>query len=113
MKRLFILVFLLAACTKRETVNGNADRGKQLISQYGCTACHAIPGVKGPKGMVGPSLDHIASRTYLAGKIQNTSENMSRWLQNPQAYDPKNAMPNLGVTPEDARDMAAYLHSVK
>ena len=107
------LLFAFSSCAKRETVAGNADHGQQLISQYGCTACHAIPGVKGPKGMVGPSLDHIASRTYLAGKIENTPENMSKWLQNPQAFDPKNVMPNLGVTPDDARDIAAYLHSLK
>jgi cytochrome c2 len=113
-RRIVILLFLLlAACTKRETVAGNADHGRQLLSQYGCTACHVIPGVKGPKGMVGPSLDHIATRTYIAGKIQNTPQTMAQWLQNPQGFDPKNAMPNLGVTPDDARDMAAYLHSLK
>ena len=114
MRRIVILLFLLlAACTKRETVAGNADHGRQLLSQYGCTACHVIPGVKGPKGMVGPSLDHIATRTYIAGKIQNSVPAMTRWLQNPQSMDPNNAMPNLGVTPKDAEDITAYLYTLK
>jgi cytochrome c len=122
MKRLTIVLalLLLVACRKQEkyqnmtaTGGGNADHGKQLITQYGCTGCHVVPGVQGPRGMVGPPLDGIASRSIIAGKVANTPENMIRWLQNPQAMDPNNAMPNLGVTPADARDIAAYLYSLK
>lgn len=115
MKRALLIALLAAACAKREmpAVSGDADKGKQLIQQYGCTACHIVPGVKGPKGMVGPSLEHVATRTYIGGKLQNNAQNMSRWLQNPQAFDPNNAMPNLGVTPNDARDITAYLYTLK
>jgi cytochrome c1 len=63
--------------------------------------------------MVGPSLDHIGTRTYIAGKLQNNAQNMAKWLQNPQAFDPNNAMPNLGVTPDDARDITAFLDTLK
>ena len=91
----------------------NVDRGRQLIAQYGCTACHIIPGVKGPRGMVGPPLEHIGAQNMIAGKIPNTPANMERWLQNPQAMDPTNAMPNLGVTPNDAKEIAAYLYTLK
>ena len=100
----------LIAC-KHET--GDATRGQQLISDYGCTSCHTIPGIKGPRGAVGPPLTNIGSRTIIAGKIQNTPQNMIAWLQNPQAFDPGNAMPNLGVKPEDARDITAYLMTLK
>ena len=106
------LLLLLAACN-REQQYGDAKRGRQLIEQYGCTACHVIPGVRGPKGMVGPPLDHIGSRTYLAGKFANTPETMTKWLQNPQAMDPQNAMPNLNVTAADSRDITAFLFSLK
>lgn len=84
-----------------------------LIEKYGCTACHSIPGVNGPKGMVGPPLEHIGSRGYIAGKFANTPDTMARWIQNPQALDPQNAMPNLGITPEEAKEIAAYLESQK
>jgi cytochrome c len=113
-------LFFLAACKGREkyqnmtaTGGGNADHGKELIAKYGCAACHVIPKIEGPKGMVGPPLDHIASRQIIGGKLQNTPENMMAWLQNPQMVDPNNSMPNLGVTPADARDITAYLESLK
>jgi cytochrome c1 len=38
---------------------------------------------------------------------------MMKWLQNPQALDPNNAMPNLGVTPKDSGDITAYLYTLK
>lgn len=123
MKRFGVVVVLLilAACNKREekaqtanaTGGGNADRGKQLITQYGCNSCHDIPGIEGAKGMVGPPLTHIGSRQIIAGKLQNTPEHLIQWLQNPQMVDPQNAMPNLGVKADEARDMAAYLLSQK
>jgi cytochrome c2 len=112
---------VLAACSKPQekaeriakTGGGDEKRGRQLIDQYGCNSCHSIPGVAGPKGMVGPPLDHIGSRSYLAGKYPNSPETMMRWLQNPQAMDPQNAMPNLGISPADSRDITAFLFSIK
>ena len=71
------------------------------------------PGHRGTEGAIGPPLDRLASRTFIAGKVQNTPQNMITWLQNPQAFDPANAMPNLGVKPEDARDITAYLFTLK
>ena len=104
----------LTACQGHETQQiGDADHGKQLIDKYGCAACHVIPQIEGPKGMVGPPLEHIASRQIIGGKLTNTPQNMMAWLQNPQMVDPNNSMPNLGVTPADARDITAYLESLK
>ena len=113
----FLLLLLpsalcLLTCAKSEHKDDTV-RGKMLIEKYGCTACHAIPGVAGPKGMVGPPLDHVGSRAYIAGKFPNTPDAMARWVQNPQALDPQNAMPNLGVTPAEAKDIAGYLESLK
>lgn len=122
MKRtaLTALLLLALACDRQEkwqnmaqTGGGDVTRGRQLIARYGCTSCHQIPGVDGPKGMVGPPLDHMASRQYIAGKFANTPQNMMAWLQNPQSLDPVNAMPNLGVTPADARDMTAFLDTLR
>ena len=63
--------------------------------------------------MVGPPLDHIAQRVYIAGVLPNEPDNMIRWIENPQAVDPKTAMPYMGVTPRDARDIAAYLYTLR
>jgi len=119
MKRILLIVLLLTACNRQEKneaqvqTGGSIDRGKAAIQRYGCQACHKVPGVDGPQGMVGPSLEHMAARNYIAGKFPNTPENMTRWLQNPQSMDPNNAMPNLSVTPADSRDITAYLYTLK
>jgi cytochrome c len=102
---------MLIACKSEN--HGDATHGQQLITDYGCTSCHVIPGIHGPKGSIGPSLAGVGARPLLARKVQNTPENMTAWLQNPQAFDPGNAMPNLGVKPEDARDITAYLMTLK
>ncbi len=91
--------------------NGPPDRqrGKQALSQYGCTGCHQIAGIVGPDIRVGPPLRNVAAQKYIAGVLPNTRPNLIRWIQAPQQIAPLSAMPDMGVTPRDAADMAAYL----
>jgi cytochrome c2 len=108
----------LAACRDSDAATyaltgGRASRGPALMRAYGCGACHTIPGVRGANAVVGPSLSGIASRSYVAGVVANTPENLVAWIQNPQAIDDKTAMPNLRVGPRDAADIAAYLYTLK
>lgn len=91
---------------------GDPERGAQLISSYGCATCHVVPGVRGADGLVGPPLDKIALRTYLAGEIPNSADNMQRWIRHPQSIEPGTAMPDLGVTQRDAADITAYLYTL-
>ena len=93
--------------------NADPDRGKSAVKKYGCGSCHTIPGIRGANGMVGPPLGQIASRVYIAGVLPNEPDNMIRWIENPPGIDPKTAMPNMGVTPRDARDIAAYLYTLR
>lgn len=95
-----------------EVPSGDPGRGAQLINQYGCGSCHTVPGVKGADGLVGPPLTRFGSRSYIAGKLVNNGPNLQRWIENPQQIEPGNAMPDLGVTPEDAQDIAAYLFTL-
>jgi cytochrome c len=92
---------------------GNADRGKAAIEMYGCGSCHMIPGVRDATGTVGPPLIVWSRRTYIAGEVPNTPEYLVRWIEVPQAIEPGTAMPNLGVTEGHARDIAAYLYTIK
>ena len=92
---------------------GSPQRGKAAINKYGCGSCHTIPGVRGASALVGPNLDQVASRMYIAGVLPNTPDNMIRWVQHPRDVDPLTAMPNLGVTDGDARDIAGYLYTLK
>ena len=92
---------------------GDPARGRKAIQQYACTTCHRIPGETGLRASVGPPLDNMGKRSFIAGLLPNTPENMAHWLQTPQEIHPGSAMPNLGVTARDARDMAAYLHTLQ
>lgn len=69
--------------------------------------------MSGPKGAVGPPLDHVASRAWIAGKFANNPQTMIKWLQDPAAFDKETAMPALGVTEPDSRDITAYLYTLK
>jgi mono/diheme cytochrome c family protein len=91
----------------------DAKRGKRALEQYGCIGCHEIPGLVGPEARLGPPLHGIASRTMLGGVLPNSFDNMVLWLRAPQAFSPHTAMPMLGVTERDARDMAAHLGTLK
>lgn len=88
------------------------ERGKVALQQYACATCHVIPGVVGAKSLVGPPLDGFAKRIYIAGSLPNTPENLIEWLKNPQQISSSSAMPDLGVTESDARDIAAYLYTL-
>jgi cytochrome c len=92
---------------------GDPLRGKAAITRYGCATCHTIPGVQGADALVASSLEHVASRSYVAGVLPNKPSNMISWIQNPPRVDPLTAMPNLGVTDSDARDIASYLYTLK
>ena len=92
--------------------DGDPKAGLHAIYQYLCVTCHAIPGTVEGQPNVGPPLGSVASRRYLGGVLLNTPENMVRWLMNPQAIDPRSAMPDLQVREQDARDIAAYLYSL-
>jgi cytochrome c2 len=92
---------------------GNPQRGKQLIANYGCGACHIIPGIRGARGLVGPPLYFYGDRTVVAGQLPNTPENLAHWIENPHEVEPKTAMPNLGVTQSQAYDMVAYLYTLR
>jgi cytochrome c2 len=108
----------LADCNSSQTTTspvgfGNAHLGAQLIGQEECGTCHEIPGVAGADGHVGPPLDHMAERTIIAGMLPNTPDNMLTWLENPQAVVPGNAMPNMELNSDEAKDIAAYLYTLR
>jgi cytochrome c len=114
------LLCILCACgvdsptrLARAATGGDPDRGRHLIRQYGCGTCHEIPGAPGARGTIGPPLEKVAMRSFLAGRLSNTPENMMRWIRHPQQEEPGVVMPEMGVTDADARDLAAYLYTLR
>lgn len=112
------LLAMAAACEEgkaagADNFTGDARRGTDLVRHYQCGACHDIPGIAGANGNVGPPLHRIGTRTYIAGYIQNSPDNMAAWIENPQRVLPGNAMPTIGISQKDARDIAAFLYTLK
>ena len=110
----------LAACGSvphaeevRLLTGGDPYLGRDAIQKYGCDTCHTIPGVPTADATVGPPLTKVARRMYLAGHIENSPENMRRWIEHPRAHDAKSAMPEMGVTARDSRDIVAYLYTLR
>jgi cytochrome c2 len=106
----------LAACGENAgatVVGGNPRHGKALIAANGCGSCHQIPGIDGADADVGPPLTRVGRRIYIAGMLRNTPDALIAWLRNPQAIVPGNAMPNMGLSERDARDIAAYLYTLR
>ena len=111
---------LLAACQPHlrtpdphGEVDGDPQRGQRLMAHYQCSACHVIPEVRGPSGGMGPPLTAFGERSYIAGHIPNDPALLRAWLRHPRALVPSTAMPELGVSEVDARDMSAYLLSLR
>jgi cytochrome c2 len=114
-----LLAAAIAACDgpgrteAAQITGGDPKRGVEAIGHYGCAACHTIPGIRGATAQVGPPLTAIARRTYLAGEVINTPVNMTKWIQHPRQIERGTAMPDMGVTDQDARDIAAYLYTLR
>ena len=99
--------------TAAATREGSQEAGKQAITQYLCATCHVIPGIVSAEKQVGPPLNGIATRETIAGILPNNPENMVAWLRHPQRFAPHSAMPALGLSEQDARDIAAYLYRLE
>jgi cytochrome c2 len=109
---LFLPLALFGCAGAAQSSNDKA-RGEKLIKQFGCGTCHVIPGIEGAKGLVGPSLSQVSKRIYIAGVLRNTPDNMIRWLRHPQAIVPNNAMPDMDLSEQQARDIASYLYTLE
>jgi cytochrome c len=92
---------------------GHVDAGKTAVERVGCSACHQFSSASGTAGKVGPSLMGMAVRAEIAGHLANTPDNMMLWLRHPQQVAPGSGMPDQGLSERDARDISAYLYTLR
>jgi cytochrome c oxidase subunit II len=93
--------------------DGAAGRSQKIFQQFACMNCHALAGVS-TNGTAGPDLTHLAGRQTLgAGVMDNTPENLTSWLKNPQAIKPGCLMPDFKLTDEQAHDLAEFFGATK
>lgn len=92
---------------------GEAAKGAQLLLSRTCANCHNINGTTA-NAHIGPDLTHLGSReTLAAGILDNTSENLSAWLTNPQTVKPGVHMPDLDLKPDEVSALVTYLESLQ
>lgn len=114
----FIIVMVVAACAPLGDdrpvvpVPGDPVVGRELIVDYGCGACHRIPGVPGARSLVGPPLDAWSRRGFIAGTLANSPDNLALFLADPDAVSPGTAMPNLGLDSTEIAAIVAYLYTL-
>lgn len=120
MSRLLLALPLLAlaACGPQDlpeerVAGADPQRGAVLIKEYGCLTCHTVPGVPGPRGVVGPPLERFAKRAVIAGIVPNRPDVLVRWLLDPPALAPETAMPAMGIAVGEAEDIAAFLYTLR
>ena len=91
-----------------------ASKGLALFQTSTCINCHAIHGVTGANSRVAPDLTHVASRKRLAaGVLENTPENMRRWLKSPQHIKPGALMPDFYLTDQQLDELSEYLETLR
>lgn len=87
-----------------------------------CIACHTVQGVS--VGKVGPNLSHVGGRTTIAaGVLDNTPQNLQKWIHDTQSVKPGVTMPVFGcgapkapascLSDQDIAAVAAYLTTLK
>ena len=102
-------------------------KGRQLFKDKTCVGCHTIRGHEGG-GITGPDLTHLGARTTIAaGLLENTPQNLHRWITTPNEVKPGNKMwfggynirdgdewkSNFRVNDDEAHALVAYLQSLK
>jgi cytochrome c oxidase subunit II len=91
---------------------GDPAVGEQIVTTGPCAACHTVEGTAA-RGTVGPPLDGFASRPQIAGVVENTPENLTAWLEDPQAVKPGTLMPDTGLSATDIAHVVAYLETLE
>jgi cytochrome c1 len=97
--------------TSRAMTGGNPGRAPPIFRRYGCSGCHTIPGIAGADGQTGGPLAGLSKRVYIAGVLENRSDNLVAWIVAPQRFSPLTAMPATGISEQEAKDLAAYLYA--
>ncbi|WP_366929169.1 c-type cytochrome [Herbaspirillum rubrisubalbicans] len=110
MKPCLALELVLLLCVAPAlAAGGDALHGRRLLAERGCAACHRIAGVAPSGSRTGPSLEHLERNSYIAGILPMNADNLARWIMHPRAIHPHSAMPELGISAQEAADMSAYL----
>jgi cytochrome c oxidase subunit 2 len=106
-----------AAWVKQQHQPGPQDAavamGRQQFESQACVNCHTVAGTSA-HGQFGPDLTHLASRkTIASGAAENTTENLERWIADPDLIKQGSLMPSMHLTPDQVQEVTAYLNTLR
>lgn len=90
---------------------GIASEGKKLFETIGCQDCHVAEGFTKVREARGTSYD-VAPELSKVGSKDNPDW-LFDWVRDPRHFNPETRMPNLRLTDPEARNIVAYLGSLK
>jgi cytochrome c oxidase subunit 2 len=94
-----------------QDLSGNpaAAEGRTVFMHSACINCHTVAGTVAT-GRFGPDLTHLASRdTIASGPVENTPENLRKWIADPNSMKPGVLMPSMHLNDRDLDVITAYL----
>jgi cytochrome c oxidase subunit 2 len=90
-----------------------AGPGRSAFLTLSCVNCHRVRGTTA-RGGYAPDLTHLMSRQTLAsGMVENSPENLSRWVADPQQIKPGCLMPAFGLGDQEREDLVRYLLTLR
>lgn len=82
-------------------------QGEQIFNSSTCVNCHVT-------SRIGPSLTHFGSRQWIgSGVMDNTPENLAKWINDVQSIKRGALMPNFHFSPTELQALVAYLEGQK
>lgn len=97
----------------KRVIGGDPELGRAVIAAVECGVCHSIPGIAGANGVVGPPLEDFAQRQFIAGIVPNEPGILARCVRDAPSIAQNTGMPDMPITEEEARDVAAYLYTLR
>lgn len=94
----------------------NITRGKRMVFEKGCLGCHKY---RGRGGKLGPDITYVGDKTVHGFDFKHVhgERNVENWLfahfKSPTAVVPNTLMPDLSLSDQEARDLAACMISLK
>ena len=87
--------------------------GRSAFLGQSCVNCHRVRGTSA-RGSYAPDLTHLMSRKTLAsGMVENSPDNLRRWLGDPRQIKPGCLMPAFGLGESERDEIVRYLLTLR
>ncbi len=95
------------------SLSPEAEEGRRVFNRTACINCHTVSGTVA-NGRFGPDLTHLMDRkTIGSGAVENTTDNLRAWIENPAQFKPGVLMPAMNLTDSELKSVTAYMQTLR